>query len=102
MSDELVSKASPSPKWIHSPAVDLTIGCGGWSLLETGEPVLDGAPRWIRAEIVQRTPIGSSQLVCLRALSSSSDRSGAERNEHASPLVYHDRVYHGLGDASAL
>ena len=42
--------------------------CGGWSLLETGEPVLDETPRWIRAEIVQRTPIGSSHLVCLRAL----------------------------------
>ncbi len=75
--------------------------CGGWSLLETGEPVLDGTPRWIRAEIVQRTPIGSSQLVCLRALSSSSTLS-AEVDGHASPLVYHDRVYHGLGEASAL
>jgi len=29
--EELVSNASP--KWIHSPAVDLIIGCAGWSLL---------------------------------------------------------------------
>ena len=33
MIEEHVSKAGPSPKWIHSPAVDLIIGCAGWSLL---------------------------------------------------------------------
>jgi flavin reductase (DIM6/NTAB) family NADH-FMN oxidoreductase RutF len=76
--------------------------CGGWSLLETGEPVLDDTPRWIRAEIVQRTPIGSSQLVSLRAIGSSLDRSAAGANGHVPPLVYHDRVYHRLGDASAV
>lgn len=76
---------------------------GGWSLLGTGEPVLDDSPRWIRAEIVQRTPIGSSQLVCLRAIGSSLDHDGpAERRAEAPPLVYHDRVYHQLGTDSAL
>jgi flavin reductase (DIM6/NTAB) family NADH-FMN oxidoreductase RutF len=77
--------------------------CGGWSLLETGEPVLDETPRWIRAEIVQRTPIGSSHLVCLHAVGSSADREPAERpSDQLPPLVYHDRVYHRLGSASAL
>ncbi|GAA3697439.1 flavin reductase family protein [Microlunatus aurantiacus] len=76
---------------------------GGWSLLETGEPVLDDSPRWIRAEIVQRTPIGSSQLVCLRAISSSLDHPGTvETDAPVPPLVYHDRLYHQLGDHSAL
>ena len=77
--------------------------CGGWSLLETGEPVLDETPRWIRAKIVQRIPIGSSHLVCLRAVSSSVDHPAATpANGHVPPLVYHDRVYHQLGSASAL
>lgn len=81
---------------------------GGWSLLETGEPVLDDSPRWIRAEIVQRTPIGSSQLICLQAVGSSSDHRppgapGTTRTPaESAPLVYHDRVYHQLSEASAL
>ena len=77
--------------------------CGGWSLLDTGEPVLDDTPRWIRAEIVQRIPVGSSHLVCLRALSSSEDqRVASPENGQVPPLVYHDRVYHRLGTGSAL
>ena len=76
---------------------------GGWSLLATGEPVLDDTPRWIRAEIVQRIPIGSSHLVCLRALSSSEDQpAAAPSTAQPAPLVYHNRVYHRLGTASAL
>ena len=35
---------------------------GGWSELPSGEPYLHLAPRWIRGGIVQRTPVGSSQL----------------------------------------
>jgi flavin reductase (DIM6/NTAB) family NADH-FMN oxidoreductase RutF len=76
---------------------------GGWSRLPSGEPVLDDTPRWVRGRIVQRTPVGSSYLVCLHALTGSTvgqpDGAGAEE---IAPLVYHDRVYHRIGDASAL
>jgi flavin reductase (DIM6/NTAB) family NADH-FMN oxidoreductase RutF len=76
---------------------------GGWSLLASGEPVLDDAPRWLRAQIIQRTPVGSSHLVCLRALGSSVDQASAtSTSDQVPPLVYHDRVYHRLGTASAL
>jgi flavin reductase (DIM6/NTAB) family NADH-FMN oxidoreductase RutF len=76
---------------------------GGWSLLESGEPVLDGSLRWLRAEIIQRTAVGSSHLVCLRALSSSAAGApAAPGSGPLPPLVYHDRVYHRLGSASAL
>jgi len=78
-------------------------GCGGWSLLDTGEPVLDDTPRWIRAEIVERIPIGSSHLVCVRALSSSEDhRAVSTAAGDVPPLVYHDRAYHRLSTVSAL
>jgi len=57
----------------------------------------------IRAEIIQRTRVGSSHLVCLRALSSSGDRPPVDQeNGHVAPLIYHDRAYHQLGTASAL
>lgn len=68
---------------------------GGWELLPTGEPVLHDTQHWLRAEIVDRIPIGSSFLVCLQA-------TAAGRGTPGSPLVYHDRLYHGLGPDSAL
>jgi len=68
---------------------------GGWSLLPTGEPVLDGSPVWVRGRIVQRTAIGRSFLVSLLALEAHQDGSAA-------PLVYHDRTYHAVGDHTVL
>lgn len=75
--------------------------CGGWSTLDTGEPVLDDSSCWIRARIVHRIPIGSSHLVCLHALDSSVDAQPMAVAKRP-PLVYHDRVYHQLDTTSAL
>jgi flavin reductase (DIM6/NTAB) family NADH-FMN oxidoreductase RutF len=67
-----------------------------WWSLPTGEPVLTGSAAWIRGEIVQRTPVGRSVLVSVLAVES-------DVADHAStPLVYHDRRYHGIGDHSVL
>lgn len=71
---------------------------GGWTSLPTGEPVVDGAVSWVRARVVQRTPVGDSYLVSLRALAAGVPAAGAE----TSPLVYHDRTYHRIGAHTAL
>jgi flavin reductase (DIM6/NTAB) family NADH-FMN oxidoreductase RutF len=68
---------------------------GGWSLLPTGEPVLDGSPSWVRGRIVQRTAIGRSFLVSVLALET-------HEPAPAAPLVYHDRTYHTVGDDTAI
>ncbi|MET1004811.1 MAG: flavin reductase family protein [Propionibacteriaceae bacterium] len=68
---------------------------GGWSLLPTGEPVIDGSAAWLRGEIIQRTPVGRSFLISVLALES-------HQAEPVVPLVYHDRTYHGVGDHSAI
>ncbi|MGW2095136.1 flavin reductase family protein [Promicromonospora sukumoe] len=73
---------------------------GGWSPLPTGEPVIDGAVSWFRARVVQRTPIGDSYLVSLRALASSLTERGGQPD--ASPLVYKNRGYHRIGDDTAI
>ncbi|WP_020016636.1 flavin reductase family protein [Promicromonospora sukumoe] len=73
---------------------------GGWSPLPTGEPVIDGAVSWFRARVVQRTPIGDSYLVSLRALASSLTE--GKRDPAASPLVYKNRAYHRIGDDTAI
>ena len=77
---------------------------GGWTPLPTGEPVIDGAVSWFRARIVQRTPVGDSYLVSLRALESSLTAAGDDDNlaHEASPLVYKNRNYHRIGDDTAI
>lgn len=67
---------------------------GGWSTLPTGEPVIDGAVSWVRARVVQRTPVGDSYLVSLRALDSGVT--------DASALLYRDREYHRIGRHTAI
>lgn len=63
---------------------------GGWSALDTGEPVIDGAVSWVRGRVVQRTPVGGSYLISVRALS--------HGTHDVTPLVYHDRTYHQIGE----
>ncbi|HWK90932.1 MAG TPA: flavin reductase family protein [Luteimicrobium sp.] len=74
---------------------------GGWSALPTGEPVIDDALTWVRARVVQRTPVGSSFLVSLRALEHGT-RADAPDAAVPGPLVYHDRTYHRIGDHTAI
>ncbi|GAA1723880.1 flavin reductase family protein [Isoptericola hypogeus] len=66
---------------------------GGWSALGSGEPVIDGAAAWVRARVVERTGVGSSHLVTLQA-------TAHHVAPGAAPLVFHDRGYHRLGDAT--
>lgn len=63
--------------------------------LPTGEPVLEQAAAWLRARVVDRFPTGESHLVTLRAVASRIARD-------QTPLVYHDRTYHGIGPQSRL
>lgn len=57
-----------------------------WSRLSEGEPVLDDAPSYLRAQIEDRVPVGDHHLVIARATE-------ATRLRHHSPLVYHDGTY---------
>jgi flavin reductase (DIM6/NTAB) family NADH-FMN oxidoreductase RutF len=68
---------------------------GGWTALETGEPVIDEAVSWLRGRVVQRVPVGGSYLVSVRALAHGT-------SDDTLPLVYHDRTYHRIGDHTAV
>lgn len=68
---------------------------GGWTALPSGEPVIDGAVSWVRGRVVQRTPVGGSYLVSVRALEHGT-------TDTVAPLVYHDRTYHRIGDSTAI
>ena len=66
---------------------------GGWYDLGSGEPVIEGAVSWVRGRVLQRTPVGDSYLVSLRALehgtSARHDAAGLPR-----PQLPPDRVAH--------
>lgn len=68
-----------------------------WSRLPTGEPHFPGVPVWIRGRVINRMDAGDSTVIAIHALESARTDSPT-----TNPLVYHDRTWHELGDASRL
>jgi len=65
-----------------------------WRRLPTGEPVFRDVPVWIRGRVINRMEAGDSTVIAVHALE-------AERSElDVAPLVYHNRTWHHLGEAS--
>ncbi|MFK0009409.1 flavin reductase family protein [Paenarthrobacter sp. NPDC090520] len=67
-----------------------------WVTLPTGEPLLRAAPWALRCRITHRVPVGTSILLAAEVLEIHGAPSTAE------PLVYHDRSFHRLTDASRI
>jgi len=61
-----------------------------WSRLPTGEPVLDDAPRYLRAVVEHRLPIGDHHLLVARVVDAATTR-----DHH--PLIYHSGAYDAPG-----
>ena len=66
-----------------------------WSRLPTGEPHFLGVPVWIRGRVINRMAVGDSTLIAVHAL-----ESAHAHGQTTTPLVYHNRTWHALGDAS--
>jgi flavin reductase (DIM6/NTAB) family NADH-FMN oxidoreductase RutF len=71
-----------------------------WSRLETGEPYFVQARAWIRGRIINSMAAGGSSIVAVEALQASPALSA--ETAPADPLVYHNRRWHTLGDASEI
>lgn len=69
-----------------------------WSRLPSGEPYFPSSPTWIRGRVVNRMPAGGSTVFAVQAL----ETSVTPDEPLASPLVYHNRRWHRLGDSSAI
>lgn len=69
-----------------------------WSSLTTGEPLFHGIDSWLRCRIIDRMNAGGSTVVAAQAV----QVSVAEPAAQDSPLVYHDRAWHRLGEHSLL
>ena len=75
-----------------------------WSRLDTGEPYFTEAPVWIRGKVVDRMEAGASTVVAVEALEARTpERGSPEADAHRSrPLVYHNRTWHALSEASKI
>ena len=69
-----------------------------WERLATGEPVLLDASAWLRGRVIDRMDVGGSVVVAVEVL----DTSVPERGVAGDPLVYHNRSWHRLSDASRM
>lgn len=69
-----------------------------WGRLPTGEPFFPSAQSWIRGAVVNRMAAGGSTVFAVHAL----EASIAPDDLLASPLVYHNRQWHSLGEHSAI
>ena len=72
-----------------------------WDRLPTGEPYYPGADAWIRGRISQYVEAGGSTIVVVEALQGK-PRESEEETTTLTPLVYHNRTWHKLGDHSKL
>jgi flavin reductase (DIM6/NTAB) family NADH-FMN oxidoreductase RutF len=68
-----------------------------WRRLPTGEPHFPDVPVWIRGRVINRMGAGESTVIAIHAL-----EAGYAELEDTEPLVYHNRTWHALGDASRL
>lgn len=64
-------------------------------VLPGGDVVLTGSAAWAQGRVEQRVEVGNSMLVVVRVLDAGLGR-------ETSPLVYADRAYHTLSEASRL
>jgi flavin reductase (DIM6/NTAB) family NADH-FMN oxidoreductase RutF len=83
-------------KLFSTSGVDRFADADSWDRLETGEPYLPASPSWLRGRIINRMEAGSSTVIAVHALESRTS------DQVESPLVYHNRTWHGIGEHSQL
>lgn len=74
-----------------------------WRRLPTGEPVFPDVYAWLRGKIVYRLEAGAS-IICVVHVIEAQVPNPAEAAEApvTTPLVYHARTWHQLGDHSTI
>ncbi|MDR7082819.1 flavin reductase (DIM6/NTAB) family NADH-FMN oxidoreductase RutF [Arthrobacter ginsengisoli] len=87
-------------KTFSTSGIDRFADTSSWSRLVTGEPVLNGAPTWLRGRIVDRMQAGDSTVVAVQVLQASVMEPAPDAD--ASPLIYHNRSWHRLSELSAI
>ncbi|WP_068166677.1 flavin reductase family protein [Rhodococcus phenolicus] len=83
-----------------SSGIDRFADTALWRRLPTGEAYFPQARVRIRARVAQRVRAGTSCVLIAQALEAAGP--GVDGEPARTPLVYHDRTWHGLDDRSKL
>jgi flavin reductase (DIM6/NTAB) family NADH-FMN oxidoreductase RutF len=81
-------------KLASTSGVDRFADTSRWTRLPTGEPVFPGVRAWTRCAIVSRLEAGGSTVIAAHALQGQTNREPGSDT----PLVYHNRTWHALGE----
>lgn len=81
--------------------VDRFADTSKWYRLPSGDPVFAEAPVWIRGTIIGQMDLHGSTIVAVRA-SEINTITEATSPDDAKPLIYHDRAWHALSEASKI
>jgi flavin reductase (DIM6/NTAB) family NADH-FMN oxidoreductase RutF len=93
----LGSAQLPIARLCSTRGIDRFADTSIWGRLPTGEPHFPGVPVWIRGRVINRMEAGDSTVIAVHAL-----ESGHAVEPTTTPLVYHNRNWHALGDGSLL
>lgn len=72
-----------------------------WGRLPTGEPYYPGANAWLRGRVAQVVPAGGSNIIVVEAIEAK-PRDTDEPVTDVTPLVYHNRTWHAIGEHSKI
>lgn len=89
-------------KLCSTSGVDRFADSTAWARLATGEPYFVAVPVRIRGTIVGKLEAGTSTLVVVNATHAAYPPAERWSDDGDGPLVYHNRTWHELGDASTL
>jgi flavin reductase (DIM6/NTAB) family NADH-FMN oxidoreductase RutF len=89
-------------KTFSTSGIDRFADTSSWSRLATGEPYLLAPSTWMRGKIVNRMVAGESTIVAVEILEVCVPDDEARAALNAQPLVYHNRTWHSLSDASSI
>lgn len=82
--------------------VDRFEDTSSWTRHPTGEPVFPSVYAWLRGRVVQRIDAGNSIIFVVHIIEASVPEADQQVDDTSSPLVYHARTWHHLGNHSAL
>jgi len=89
----------PLARLASTSGIDRFADTSLWTRLETGEPLFPAVRAWTRCAIVSRLEAGGSTVIVAHALQGETNRGP---DDEPGALVYHNRTWHRLGDASRI
>lgn len=89
-------------KTFSTSGIDRFADAATWSRLVTGEPFLPAARTWMRGKVVSQMAAGDSTVIAVQVLQVNVPSLSHTNAQESRPLVYHNRTWHCLSEASSV